>query len=746
LIDMDEAVRAMPSHDPGVPIDEAAPACLLYTSGSTGLPKGVVLTHGNLLHRIRAYADVFQLRRSDRLTLLAPCAVAQGLSSSLQALLNGASVHPFDLRSLGVGELGPWLRARGITIFVCTASTFRHFARTLAPDEVFPAVRAVRLGSEEIFPHDVELYRRHFAPGSALVASLGSTEAGAIAINVIRHESAIADFVPAGYPAAGATIRILDDAGCECPPGMAGEITVHSPYVSPGYWRDPAQTAGAFVDEPGADGRTFFRTGDLGAMQPDGCVEFKGRKNLCVKIRGFRVELEEIERSLCAHPLVHEAIVVVRRGSGDDLTLAACLVSRTGDPVTAHQMRAHLEQALPDYMIPSVFEFLPALPRTASGKADRMALSRPGTFGPAIDAGARRASDPVESRLAALWEDLLGFGPIGVADDFFECGGNSLLAARLGASIERAFGTKLPLATFLKHATIEQQARLLREPRAEAQWSSIVPIQTRGSKPPLFCVHLVDGNVLSYRDLIGYLPADQPIYGLQSRGLDRKSPITTRIEDMARDYVAEIQRLYPSGPFGLCGWSFGGIVAFEMARQLEREGRPAALLALLDSRVRRAERSRRLVSRMPSHVNALLEGRARWSRKLRTARQILGNAIWRKLVLWHRAGGWLPRVMQNVTQANRNARRDYVPRPYAGPVTLFRVVHTPDSRRPDPQLEWVPLSLGGLEIHEVPGTHRTMVFEPHVKTLAAKLTECLENAWIRADSSSGTVSGGGKAA
>jgi thioesterase domain-containing protein len=256
----------------------------------------------------------------------------------------------------------------------------------------------------------------------------------------------------------------------------------------------------------------------------------------------------------------------------------------------------------------------------------------------------------------------------------------------------------------------------------------------------------VDGNVLSYRDLIGYLPADQPIYGLQSRGLDRKSPISTRIEDMARDYVAEIQRLYPSGPFGLCGWSFGGIVAFEMARQLEREGRPAALLALLDSRVRRAQRPRRLVADVPGQVSALFEGRARWRRKVRTARQIAENAIWRWLVLWRRAGGWLPAAIHNVTQANRNARRDYVPQPYAGPVTYFRIADGHASHRPASHLAWVPLSLGGLEVHDVPGTHRTMVFEPHVRILAEKLTQCLEQAWNRASMAGGTSRGGGKAA
>ena len=186
--------------------------------------------------------------------------------------------------------------------------------------------------------------------------------------------------------------------------------------------------------------------------------------------------------------------------------------------------------------------------------------------------------------LTNLWEELLEQHPISITDDFFALGGHSLLAARLSASIERAFGVKLPLATFLMAATIERQAKLLRALGKQEEWPLLVPIRAGGSKPPLFCVHLADGNVLSYRDLARHLPSDQPLYGLQSRGLDGIGRMNTRIEDMARDYVAAIRNMQPRGPYAICGWSFGGIVAFEMARQLADEGQTVELLALFDTR------------------------------------------------------------------------------------------------------------------------------------------------------------------
>jgi thioesterase domain-containing protein/acyl carrier protein len=380
----------------------------------------------------------------------------------------------------------------------------------------------------------------------------------------------------------------------------------------------------------------------------------------------------------------------------------------------------------------------------------RTTLPAPRVTPSGVRAVDRPPSDIVETCLMHLWEELLERCPIGVSVNFFELGGHSLLAARLSVSIERAFDAKLPLSALIAAATIEEQAELIRNHRTNAPWPSLVPIRASGSKPPLFCVHIADGHVLCYRDLARHLPSDQPMYGLQSRGLDGVSRINTRIEDMARDYVAEIRKSHPRGPYAICGWSFGGKVAFEMARQLEQDGQAVALLALFDTHTSGAcaqgsgTSLLRLASRVPTYVRTLLYEPGRLAivgQKVRTVRQVAAAPLWRMIVLWQRRGGWLPRALRNVYQANRNARRDYVPRPYRGCVTLFKVARN-RQRLSDLPARWQALARGGLQLHEVPGTHIDMLFEPHVRTLGETLARVLDEAWADARVSAGRPTAG----
>ena len=757
LVNIDALNPVLTSNDLRLSIAGEAPACLIYTSGSTGSPKGVVQSHRGLLHRTKALSDVLQLTDKDRFALLATCSVVQGVSSTLQALLHGASIHPFDLRGLGVGALAPWLVEHEITILVCTPSTFRHFAETLGTPQEFPDLRVIRLGAEQILPHHFALYRSHFRTGCVLIGTLGSTEAGPVANYVMDHDSDIADVVPAGYPLDGTIVRILDDDGRVCPAGESGEIVVQNSFLFPGYWRDPGRTAAAFVDVPGEACHKFYRTGDIGKMRPDGSLEYLGRKNLQVKVRGFRVEPEEIERALCAHQSVLEAAVIARSDSTGDSRLAAYIAPRGEQSVTTQDLCSHLRMRLPEHMVPSSFEFLASLPLTDSGKVDRAALRAARATPSAVSAADGSPTNAVQVRLTKLWEELLDHRPIGVTANFFDLGGDSLLAARLCASIEQSFGVRFPLAAFVQATTIEGQERLIRARSTTSPASSLVAIRASGSKPPLFCVHLTDGHVLSYRDLARHLPSDQPLYGLQSRGLDGRSPINLRIEDMARDYVAEIQKLRPDGPYAICGWSFGGKVAFEMARQLEQEGRAVALLALFDTPgIAHAHRSKsspaRLLSRLPIHVRTLLFGPDRLiylGQKARIAKILVETPIWRLLLRWYGSGGWLPRILHNVYQANRNARRDYVLRAYGGRVTLFTAAEHSSQRR-DSLLGWGILANGGVDVHDVRGNHFDMLFEPHVRTLTEKLAHCLDIAWsgvqVATDRPMATRDGGNRAA
>jgi thioesterase domain-containing protein len=336
-----------------------------------------------------------------------------------------------------------------------------------------------------------------------------------------------------------------------------------------------------------------------------------------------------------------------------------------------------------------------------------------------------------------------------VTADFFEAGGRSFLAAvRLSVLIEETFGMKWPLATFMTAGTLEEQAVKIREQCIEADWPVLVPIRQIGSKPPLFCVHLSDGHILSYRDLLQHLPSDQPLYGLQSRGLDGISPINTRIEDMARDYVAEIRKTYPRGPYAICGWSFGGTVAFEIARQLEQQQQRVALLALFDTGADRrmlgcARRFRRRTSRVPVYISRVWAAiRASFRRDRHKAVERPGEArLWQALAMGHHRGGRLPATLETIVKANRKALYDYIPREYGGRMIVFKATQRRSQRPRDPLLGWGPLSVGGVEIYEVAGTHLTLVFEPHARTLAEKLAQCLDRAWAGAEASPGVPTG-----
>ena len=352
----------------------------------------------------------------------------------------------------------------------------------------------------------------------------------------------------------------------------------------------------------------------------------------------------------------------------------------------------------------------------------------------------RPPTDAVELCLAGLWEDAFGRRPASVTADVFELGGHSFRSSvRLGMLIEKAFGIQFPLVTFMTAATLEEQANLVRKQQdIETQWPSLVPIRESGSKPPLFFVHMADGHVLSYRDLMRRLPPDQPLYGLQSRGLDGTSPINTRIEDMARDYVAEIRKVYPCGPYAIGGWSFGGTVAFEMARQLEQQQQRVALLALFDTRVptqtvrrRQAKRIWIKTLRTPVHISRALAYVKAVLRRPNRQSPVTGfeARVWQSLALEYHREFRLPRTLENIVKANKKAVYDYVPGAYGGRVTLIRALHRLSQRSRDPLLGWGTLSIGDLELHQVTGNHLTLLFEPHVRSLAETLTQCLNRAW-----------------
>jgi len=438
-----------------------AVARIVYTSGSTGRPKGVAHTHRATLHSAVAYADVTGLGPADRMILLASHSQAAGLLDVFRALLSGATVVPFDVRARGLAALADALRRDRITVYHSTPMVFRALAESLPHTVRFPSLRLIHLGGEAVSRRDVELYRRVTEASCVLLHALASTETGLYRQLVIDRETPIDGvLVPAGHPVPGMAVRLLDDSGREVATGGVGEIAVQSRYLASGYWREPALTRQVFSFAPDGSGERIYRTGDLGSMLPDGCLVCLGRKDSQVKIRGYRVEPAEVEAALREHPHVKDVAVAGRaHPASGDTRLVAYVVPR--EPLRSDDLRRFLGAALPTYTVPSVFVLLDALPLLPGGKLDRGALPEPvweqGSPERASVAPTRR----VEQQVAELWETILGIRPVGLRDNFFDLGGDSLTAMRILNQVERTWGTRLPLAAFLEEATVEHLARLL---------------------------------------------------------------------------------------------------------------------------------------------------------------------------------------------------------------------------------------------------------------------------------------------
>jgi thioesterase domain-containing protein/acyl carrier protein len=397
-------------------------------------------------------------------------------------------------------------------------------------------------------------------------------------------------------------------------------------------------------------------------------------------------------------------------------------------------------------MVPASFALIESLPLTSSGKLDRRALPAPEKILRPQTPSSSPATK-LEKLLASIWSEILDVKAIGVDDNFFELGGHSLLAVRLFAQIEKRLGKRLPLATLFQTPTVAQLAAVIQKDWTPA-WSSLVEIQVpnslTGSKPPFFCVHALGGNVLEYYDLARHLGAEQPFYGLQSQGLDGKRAPHTRIEDMAAHYIKEMRELQSEGPYFIGGRSLGGTVAFEMARQLQAQGQAVGLLALLDTypsgyaKLFRTEATLRAalgrgLDKTKVHLANLqsLSLREKFSYligKARFAPAKVKSQVWRRLYNgYERVGRTLPRALRDVNEFNSLAVRAYTPQVYDGKVTLFWA--STDLRTSLDLVEgWRALAGGGIEVHEIPGSHRDIVKEPHVQDLANKLGTCLNRA------------------
>ncbi len=450
------------SHVPTANLERVIPAesyaQIVYTSGSTGKPKGVIRTHAMLLRLSMAHANSYYITPQDRMMAPAPILFGSSLAVVVAALLNGATLLPFDIGAQGTAALAAWLRRENVTIYHSVASVFRHFLTTISPTEAFPAVRVVKLGGEAIYRQDIDLYKRHFSDNCVVRVGLASTETNAYSWYFLDKTSNVEQpVVPVGYVLPEQEVLIWDEDHQSVGPHEVGEIVVRSRYLAPGYWRKPALTAAKFLPDPAGSDKRIYLTGDLGRIRPDGILEHLGRKDQMVKIRGYRVELAAIEGALLELPGVCEAAVIADDTAAHNQRLVAYIVPAE-EQIASDRLRHALQAVLPDYMIPTHFVMLDALPLLANGKINRKALPEPQGERPTLGIPLVAPRTPIESQLAAIWQAILQVDPIGIRDDFFALGGHSLALINVLSQINAQFGQEIAASTFLQEPTIERLA------------------------------------------------------------------------------------------------------------------------------------------------------------------------------------------------------------------------------------------------------------------------------------------------
>jgi amino acid adenylation domain-containing protein len=730
-------------------------AYVLYTSGSTGTAKGVAVEHRQVLSYVSAITGRLDLPREGRFAHVSTFAADLGNTVLFPALCSGGTLYVASESQIADGNaLVEDFAGERFDVLKIVPSQLSALLEH--PDAARLLPRRLILGGEALAWTTFDGIRR-LAPDCRIFNHYGPTEAtvGVLA-GEVDETARVRDVSkpPLGRPLDHARAYVLGEALSLVPVGTPGELFIGGPAVSRGYLGRPDLTAERFVPDSfsSSAGARLYRTGDRVRWLPGGELEFLGRTDHQVKIRGFRVELGEIEAILRRYPAVREAVAVARSEGGSDLSLSVYYVPRRGEEPAESDLRRFLAGHLPSYMIPAALVRLDELPLNANGKLDRQALPAQSTLQPQTAIEGPR--DPTQVQLLHLWEEVLGHRSFGIRDDFFAAGGNSLFAVQLVAKIRRHFGQKLPLASLLETRTVESLARTLQAGAEATPVAHLIPIQPRGERRPLFCVHPGHGSVSSYLTLARYLGPEQPFFGLQAQDLDRDGDPYLSVEELAARYLAEVMALVPRGPYLLAGWSFGGLVAFEMAQQLRRRGEEVVGLALLDTRTPAV--NERLVGIEPELMKSyLLLEQAKHLAKLSaselplTPEDLVGLELEQQLDRILESLSLRARLPEEIDAATvrrylelRLARfqaiKNYVPEPYEGRITLFRAtdVYTDTALAEaaeifaeaarNPTYGWNEIALSPLDLRPVPGDHETMIREPYVRDLATSLRGLLD--------------------
>ena len=675
------------------------PAVIVYTSGSTGAPKGVACDHRSILHDAWVNSVGTGCYGAGNVVAhLLPMGFSAGIGVTLACLLSGARQELFDPRRRSVAELPGWMREVGVDVLHASPAILRGAMAALAPGERMDGLVSVTMAGETVHGAELRTVRAAVEPRCVLRNRYGSTETWLMAeLRIDPDDPSPEGATPVGHAVPGARFEVLGEDGERRAHGT-GRVVVTSPWLTCSYWGAPERTAEVFSQNP--DGTRSFLTSDVGVLGEDGCLRLLGRSDHSVKVRGLLVEPGEVEALLFAQPQVREAVVVGQPSPRTGRVRLVAFVVWSGDRPSASAVRALVGENLPAHMVPEHVEFLHALPRTERGKLDRSQL-------PAVpDAtGSEEPRNDFENVLTRMFERALDVPHLGVDADFFRAGGDSLAAEALIATVTAELGLdadRLSTADLVACPTPREFAAALQQDRRRTS-TTLVALRRGGSAAPLFCVAGAGGTALSFRALADRMPPEVPVWGLQANGLENRARPDWSVRALARRNVRSVRSVQPHGPYRIAGFSLGGLVALEMAQQLRAAGEEVELLAVLDSYPPDP-------SVMPPALSPGPLGLLRGAVALGTTGLDLPHGRDR-YERYYRQGIFL--------------QRWYRTAPYPGRTLVVLAEDDPDAvaRR-----GWAAHLSGPWSSVSVPGEHLSVLREPTVSLVARALGEALEPA------------------
>jgi amino acid adenylation domain-containing protein len=719
-------------------------AYVIYTSGSTGNPKGVAIEHHSAVNTLYDIEQRFAVQPQDRVLAVSSLSFDLSVYDIFGVLgSGGTAIIPQPGTCPDPKHWLELITQQQVTIWNSAPALLELLVNDLiAYGQQLPSsLRLILLSGDRINPNLINQLQ-NLNPQLQIISLGGATEASIWSIYYpIPQNWSAGKTIPYGRPLNNQSFYILDSQQQLAPIGVTGELYIGGVGVARGYLHRQELTASKFISIPPQSlikrvsrleatavgrGDRLYKTGDLGRYLEDGNIEFLGRIDNQVKIRGIRIELGEIEATILRCPEIQETLVTVNSHNREGSSLVAYSILKPNSTLTSQQLRDLLKTQLPEHAIPTTSIFLDSFPLTPNGKVDLKALPETSTK-ELKKSELLQPQNPLECQLSQIWSQVLNVRPIAREDNFFDLGGNSLLALRLFEQIQKTFKINLPLATLFTAPTIAQLASLMLDQGWSASWSSLVSIQPHGTKPPFFCVHPLGGHVLCYQPLAEALGTDQPFYGLQARGLDGRQISSTSIEEIAADYLQEIRLIQPQGPYFLGGHSFGGFVAYEMARQLEQQGERVAIIALFDCLGPNYVNKYTFYERMQIHFHNLIQlslSRALNYFQVRVEfflKQKIPQSIQQR---YFKVANLFvspkKRSLNIIQDINYQALQKYTPQTYEGKLTIFRAKVRNINGYSAPHGGWGGLALGGTDVYEIPGDHVTMLLQPKIAQILAE--------------------------